>query len=89
MTWPSPYVDPRSCMCPQLAEVLREDSASKVWVLADEIYERIVYDVPHYSFVAIPGEAVAAKTPPASQRHVPHYSFVAIPQYILIRRYTR
>ncbi|KAG5176607.1 aspartate aminotransferase, partial [Tribonema minus] len=42
-------------LCEELAAVLREPAASKVWVLADEIYERIVYDVPHYSFVAIPG----------------------------------
>jgi aspartate/methionine/tyrosine aminotransferase len=26
-----------------------------VWVLADEIYERIVYDTEHYSFANIPG----------------------------------
>jgi hypothetical protein len=40
----------------QLADVLRDAAAAKVWVLADEIYERIVYDTEHYSFANIPGK---------------------------------
>ena len=35
--------------------MLRDAAAAKVWVLADEIYERIVYDTEHYSFANIPG----------------------------------
>jgi hypothetical protein len=37
--------------------VLRDAAAAKVWVLADEIYERIVYDTEHYSFASIPGKS--------------------------------
>lgn len=30
-----------------IGEVLKRPNAQKVWVLADEIYERIIYDTPH------------------------------------------
>lgn len=30
-----------------LAGVLKRPGNEKVWVLADEIYERIIYDTPH------------------------------------------
>lgn len=26
-----------------------------VWVMADEIYERITYDTPHVAFASLPG----------------------------------
>ena len=39
-----------------LAKVLAQDNAAKVWVMADEIYERITYDgVEHVSFAALEG----------------------------------
>lgn len=30
-----------------IGAVLKRPHAAKVWVLADEIYERIIYDTPH------------------------------------------
>ncbi|CAK0793571.1 unnamed protein product [Prorocentrum cordatum] len=38
-----------------LAEVLERPEFSHVWVLADEIYERIVYDTEHVCFAALRG----------------------------------
>lgn len=39
----------------EIAEVLRRPEFSHVYVLADEIYERIVYDADHVCFAALPG----------------------------------
>mmetsp|Transcript_11193 Transcript_11193/g.17949 ORF Transcript_11193/g.17949 Transcript_11193/m.17949 type:complete len:457 (+) Transcript_11193:101-1471(+) len=38
-----------------LAEVLRKPENKDIWVLSDEIYERLVYDCEHVSFAALPG----------------------------------
>ncbi|CAM9180309.1 unnamed protein product [Chrysoparadoxa australica] len=42
-------------LCERLAAVLREEQSKNVWVMADEIYERIVYDTPHTCFATLPG----------------------------------
>nr|AIT70213.1 aspartate aminotransferase [Sargassum integerrimum] len=43
--------------CEELAAVLSEKGGTGdgVWVLADEIYERITYDTPHAAFASLPG----------------------------------
>mmetsp|Transcript_12010 Transcript_12010/g.17956 ORF Transcript_12010/g.17956 Transcript_12010/m.17956 type:complete len:272 (+) Transcript_12010:39-854(+) len=41
--------------CEELASVLKEEKGKNVLVLADEIYERIVYDIEHVSFPSIQG----------------------------------
>jgi aspartate/glutamate/aspartate-prephenate aminotransferase len=43
--------------CEALAGVLREPKASKVWLLSDEIYERILYDEAHISMSSLQGMA--------------------------------
>nr|AIT70214.1 aspartate aminotransferase [Desmarestia viridis] len=44
-------------LCEELAAVLSEKGGKGegVWVMADEIYERIVYDTPHVAFAGMPG----------------------------------
>lgn len=44
-------------VCEQLAAVLSEvgGKGEGVWVMADEIYERITYDTPHEAFACLPG----------------------------------
>ncbi|CAM9578139.1 unnamed protein product [Ascophyllum nodosum] len=43
--------------CEELSAVLTEEEGKGkgVWVLADEIYERITYDTPHVAFASLPG----------------------------------
>nr|AIT70244.1 aspartate aminotransferase [Sargassum hemiphyllum var. chinense] len=43
--------------CEELAAVLSEEGGKGdgVWVMADEIYERITYDTPHAAFASLPG----------------------------------
>ncbi|CAN0008655.1 unnamed protein product, partial [Phaeothamnion confervicola] len=42
--------------CEELvAAIMASPAAAKMWVLSDEIYERIVYGVPHVCFAALPG----------------------------------
>ncbi|CAM9638269.1 unnamed protein product, partial [Discosporangium mesarthrocarpum] len=45
-------------LCESLAQVLEEEEAKGgrqgVWVMADEIYERIVYETPHVAFASLP-----------------------------------
>nr|AIT70205.1 aspartate aminotransferase [Undaria pinnatifida] len=43
--------------CEELAAVLSEEGGKGkgVWVMSDEIYERITYDTPHVAFASIPG----------------------------------
>lgn len=41
--------------CDELAAVLSEEEGRGVWVMADEIYERITYDTAHEAFATLPG----------------------------------